>query len=72
MDEQSKAALPKPFCSQTPFGYKKITTNPHILAQVDTKCPDSRYPKLKICISEITSDTHKYISLTYITMHCMI
>jgi hypothetical protein len=26
---------------------------PHILAHVNTECPNDRYPELKICISEL-------------------
>jgi hypothetical protein len=31
----------------------KITTEPHIFTYVNTGCPDKKYPKLKICISEL-------------------
>jgi len=31
--------------------------DPHILAYVNTECPDDRYPKLKIYISELILDS---------------
>jgi hypothetical protein len=37
---------------------RKITTDPHILPHVNVECPDDRYPKLKICISEMISDRY--------------
>jgi hypothetical protein len=39
------------------FRLRKITTDPHILFHVNTVCPNSRNPKLKICISEPILDT---------------
>ena len=39
--------------SRVPFWLRKITTDPHILADAHTECPDDRYPKLKIYISEL-------------------
>jgi hypothetical protein len=51
---------------------QKITTDPHILAHVNIVCPDDRYPKLKIYISELILDSYKYITIAYVTMHCMI
>ena len=49
------------FLARGPFWYRKITTDSHILAHVNTECPDGRYPKLKINISEIILvDTDKY------------
>jgi hypothetical protein len=55
-----------------PFRLRKITTDPHILAHVNKECTGDRYPKLKICISELISDSDEYISIAYVTMHCMI
>jgi hypothetical protein len=43
------------------FWLRKITTDPHILAYVKIECPDDRYPKLKICISELILDSYEYI-----------
>jgi hypothetical protein len=71
MDGTVQGSTSQTFLFTDPFWLQKVTTNPHILAQVD-KSPNSRYPKLKNYIPEITSDTYKYISLTYITTHCMI
>ena len=43
------------FLLTDPFWLWKITTYPHILADVSDK-----YPKLKICISELILDIYKY------------
>ena len=40
------------------FGFEKITTDPGVLAHVNTDCPFDRYPKLKMCISELIIHTH--------------
>jgi hypothetical protein len=50
----------------------KITTDSHIRAHVNVECPDDRYPKLKILVSELISDSYDYIAVTSVTMHCMI
>ena len=63
--------FPKLFCSRTPFWPRKKNTYPHILADVNTDCPDDRYTKLEFYISELTSDSHQYIPVAHIT-HCMI
>jgi hypothetical protein len=55
-----------------PFCLRKITTDPHILAHVNMKYPDDRYPKLKIFISEVILDSYEYIPAAYVTVHCMI
>jgi hypothetical protein len=39
-----------------PFWLQKITTDPHIHIHVHTECPDDRYIKFKIYISELTMD----------------
>jgi hypothetical protein len=44
----------------------------HILAHVNVEYLDDRYPKLKICNSELILDSHEYIPLAHIAMHCMI
>jgi len=41
-----------------PFRPRKITTDPHILADVNMECPDDMYPELKICDSELILDTN--------------
>lgn len=33
------------------FCFRKITTDPYMLAHVNTECPDGRYTKLNIYIS---------------------
>ena len=43
------------------FASKKKTTDPHSLAQVNMECPDDRYPKSKIYISNPTLDSYEYI-----------
>jgi len=42
----------------------KITTDSHIRAHVNIECPDDRYPKLKILVSELISDSYDYIPET--------
>ena len=41
------------FLLADPFWFLKITTDPHILAQVHIECPDGTYPKVKMYISEL-------------------
>jgi len=36
------------------------------------ECPDDRFPKLKIFISEVIFDSYEYIPVAYVIMHCMI
>jgi len=45
-----------------PFWLRKITTDPHILADVNEEYPDDRYRELQIYISELISDSHQYIA----------
>ena len=33
---------------------------------------DDKYPTLKIYFSELNLDSHEYIPVAYITMHCII
>ena len=40
-----------------PFWLQKVTTDPHILVHANTECPDNRYPKSKIYISDLISDS---------------
>lgn len=58
----------KLFCSRTPFGFKKITTNPQFFAHVNTEFADDKYSNLKIYISKLTLDSYKYITVAYITL----
>jgi len=55
-----------------PFVFEKMTTNPHVLAHINTECTDDKYPKLYICILKLILDSCQYIPLAYVTMHCMI
>jgi len=48
------------------FWLQKITTNPHIIADVNIECPDD--PKLKIYISEIILYSYEYMPVAYIRM----
>jgi hypothetical protein len=57
------------FLLPDPFWPLQITKNPHTLASVNTGCPDDRYPKLKMYISELTLDSHEYIPAAYLAMH---
>jgi hypothetical protein len=36
-----------------PFWLQKTTTDPDILADVNTECPDDTFPKPDICVSEL-------------------
>ena len=60
------------FLLADPFLLWKITTDPHVLALVNIQCPDHRYPKLKIYKSKPILDSHEYITVAYVTKHCMI
>jgi hypothetical protein len=42
-----RAVFPKLFCSWNPFWLRKVTADSHVLAHVNTECPDDWYPKLK-------------------------
>jgi hypothetical protein len=67
-----------------PFWLRKITTDPHILDDVNIVCPDDRYPKLNIVfpddryaklnfyISELILSSHEYIPVAYVKMGLMI
>ena len=59
-------------CFADPLRLRKITTDPHIIAHVHTGWPDDRYAKLKIDISELTSDSYQYITTADVTTHCII
>ena len=63
--------FPKVLLVVNPFRLRKITTNPHILAHVNVACPDDRYPKLKMYISELILDSYEYTPAPYVTMHCV-
>ena len=56
------------FLLADPFWIRKITTDPHILAHVNTDCPDDGYPKSKMCSSELISYSCEYIPAVYVIM----
>jgi len=43
-----------------PLWLKKITTDPHIFARVNTECLDDKYLKLKIYFSELILDSYEH------------
>jgi hypothetical protein len=49
-----------------PFWLLKITTDLHILAHIKMEFLDVRYPKLKMCISEIILDSYEHIPAVYV------
>jgi hypothetical protein len=54
------------------FWVKNITTDPQIFALPNKECPDDRYPKLKIYISEMILDSYEHIPVAYVKTHCTI
>jgi len=44
------------FLFAEPFRLREISTDPPIIAHVNSVCPDNRHPKLQIYISELISD----------------
>jgi hypothetical protein len=55
-----------------PLWFQGITKDPHVVTHVNIECPDARYPKLNIYISELILDSYEYMPVAYVTMHCMI
>jgi len=53
----ARTVFPQLILLKDPFWLQKITTDPHILAEVNIECPDDGYAKLKFCISEMASDS---------------
>jgi hypothetical protein len=45
------STVSKTFLLADTFWFRKITTDPQILAHVNAECPDDGYPKLKMYIS---------------------
>jgi hypothetical protein len=45
---------------------------PHVLDEVNIGCTDVSYPKLKMYVSELILDNHKYIPAAHVTRHCII
>jgi len=54
------------------FWLQKITTDPHILAVINIVCPENKEPKFKIYISELILDSHEYIPVACVTIHCIL
>jgi len=54
------------------FFTSKITTDPHALAESNIKCPNEKYPKLKIHISKLILDSYEYMPVANVAMHCVI
>jgi len=46
--------------------------DPHIFAHVSIVCPDDKYPKLIIYISELILLSYGYIPVAHVTKHCVI
>jgi len=55
-----------------PFWLRKITTDPYMFPHINVKCPDDRYPKLKMYILELKLDSCQYIPVAEVEMLCMI
>jgi hypothetical protein len=51
-----------------PSCFRKLTTDPHILAHVNIVPSEDRYPKLNIYISEMVLDSCSYIPVIHVTM----
>jgi len=47
------SSVSQTFLLEDPYWLRKINTDPHISAPVNIQCPDVRYPKLKMLISEL-------------------
>jgi len=54
-----------------PYLLRKITTDPHIIAHVNT-VSEWQVSKINNYISEVILDSYKYIQAAYVAMHCMI
>jgi len=54
------------------FSFRKITTDEHILADLNTDLPGDSYPNLNIYISELILDRYKYIPVVHVKMYCVI
>jgi hypothetical protein len=51
------------FLLADPFRFRKITTDPHIVADVNIECPDERYPKLNTYFSELILESQEYTTV---------
>jgi hypothetical protein len=62
---------PFPKFVRSHFWLLKITTDHYIIDDVNMVCPDDRFPKLNIYISEMIPGSHEYTHLAYVTRRCM-
>jgi hypothetical protein len=60
--------LPARKTTQTHTYTRHAATDPHILAHVNRDCPDERYLKLKIHISELISKSIEYLPVSHVTL----
>jgi hypothetical protein len=51
-------SLSQTFLLADPFWLRRIITDPHILAHVNTECTDDRYSKLKNYTLELILDSY--------------
>ena len=49
---------------------RKIATDLHILAHVNTECPDDGYPELVICVLEKILDSCEFHILAHVNTEC--
>ena len=68
----NKVSVPLNSLIADPLVASRITTDPQILAYVNTECPDYGYPKLKLYISKLILDSYEYIPSEHVTMHCIV
>jgi len=54
------------------FCFRKITTDEHVLADLNTERPDDGYPNLNIYISELILDSYEYTPETHAKIYCFI
>ena len=54
-----------------PFWLRKITTDRHIIAHVNIVCPDDRYPKLKIYMTDFGQILIHCSSIHNNPLHCI-
>ena len=60
------------FLPAEPFRLRKLTTDPHSLADVNIVCTDDRDPKLTLYIPELILDRYEWRPVAYVTTYCMI
>jgi hypothetical protein len=72
INQSLNQSFPNFFFFANPFWLRKLITDPHIIADVNTEYQDDTYPKLKIFIPEMILDSYEHIVVAYVTMHRMI